>query len=55
MIALGKKVFYEQVELPMAKAYEIASEAMACNMMLQDTAEGVGAFIEKRNPNWPAR
>ena len=55
VIALGKKVFYEQVELPMAKAYEIASEAMACNMMLQDTAEGVGAFIEKRNPNWPAR
>ncbi|OGA16142.1 MAG: enoyl-CoA hydratase [Betaproteobacteria bacterium RIFCSPLOWO2_02_FULL_66_14] len=51
-IALGKKVFYEQIELPIGQAYDIASEAMACNMMLDDTAEGVGAFIAKRKPNW---
>lgn len=52
VIALGKKVFYEQVELPMEQAYAIASEAMACNMMLDSTAEGVGAFIDKRKPRW---
>ncbi|HZR70526.1 MAG TPA: enoyl-CoA hydratase [Burkholderiales bacterium] len=52
VIALGKKVFYEQVELSMTQAYEVASEAMACNMMLDDTAEGVSAFIAKRKPNW---
>jgi len=52
VIALGKKVFYEQVEMPIEQAYGVASEAMACNMMLADTAEGVGAFIAKRKPNW---
>lgn len=51
-VALGKKVFYEQIELPIAQAYGVASEAMACNMMMEDTAEGVSAFVAKRKPDW---
>ena len=52
VIAFGKKVFYQQVEMPMAKAYDVAADAMACNMMMEDAAEGVGAFIAKRKPDW---
>ena len=52
VIAFGKKVFYQQVEMPMAKAYGIAADAMACNVMMEDAAEGVGAFIAKRKPDW---
>lgn len=52
VIAFGKKVFYQQVEMPMAGAYDVAADAMACNMMMDDTAEGVDAFIAKRKPAW---
>lgn len=52
VIAFGKKVFYQQVEMPMAKAYDVAADAMACNMMMEETAEGVDAFISKRKPDW---
>ena len=51
-VALGKKVFYQQIEMPIEKAYDIATDAMACNMMMEDTAEGVGAFIARRKPGW---
>lgn len=49
---LGKGLFYKQLELPLAQAYQQASTAMACNMMEEDTSEGIDAFIDKRKPNW---
>jgi len=52
VVALGKRFFYEQVEQGIADAYAIASEGMACNMMLEDAAEGFDAFLEKRKPEW---
>jgi enoyl-CoA hydratase/carnithine racemase len=51
-IAAGKKLFYQQIEQGMTNAYESAGASMACNMMAQDTIEGIDAFIEKRPPNW---
>lgn len=51
-VALGKELFYRQAELPIAVAYEAASETMARNMMLEEALEGVQAFIDKRQPNW---
>lgn len=51
-IAMGKKLFYEQIEMGTAAAYQLASNTMACNMMEADTLEGVQAFIDKRPPNW---
>jgi len=53
-IALGKQLFYRQVESGTAAAYEDAGRTMACNMMEPATLEGVQAFIEKRKPDWPA-
>jgi enoyl-CoA hydratase/carnithine racemase len=51
-IAIGKKAFYRQVELPLAEAYRVGTEAIIENMMHRDAVEGIGAFIEKRKPVW---
>ncbi len=48
----GKEMFYRQLEMPLADAYQLAGQAMACNMMAPDTVEGIDAFIEKRAPAW---
>jgi enoyl-CoA hydratase/carnithine racemase len=51
-IAVGKNLFYQQIEQPIAQAYEQAGAVMACNMMHETAQEGVQAFIEKRPPRW---
>jgi enoyl-CoA hydratase/carnithine racemase len=52
VVSIGKKFFYEQVEKGLTGAYALASEGMACNMMLLDAAEGIDAFIARRKPDW---
>ena len=49
-IAMGKGLFYRQIEAGMEAAYEDAWQTMACNMMDADALEGVQAFIDKRAP-----
>jgi enoyl-CoA hydratase/carnithine racemase len=51
-VAIGKEAFYRQVELPTADAYRYAADIMVRNMMARDAEEGIGAFIEKRAPEW---
>ena len=51
-IAMGKQLFYRQLEMGIAAAYQLAGETMACNMMDEAALEGVQAFIEKRAPLW---
>jgi enoyl-CoA hydratase/carnithine racemase len=51
-VAIGKKLFYEQLEQPIEAAYLNAENAMACNMMDESALEGVQAFIDKRKPAW---
>ena len=53
-LALGKALFYRQLEGGIAAAYDDAARTMACNMMDESALEGVQAFIEKRTPAWPA-
>jgi enoyl-CoA hydratase/carnithine racemase len=53
-LAMGKELFYMQLETGIEKAYEYASQTMACNMMDNSALEGVQAFIEKRKPDWSA-
>ncbi|WP_374400935.1 enoyl-CoA hydratase [Niveibacterium sp.] len=54
-IAVGKRFFYRQLEMGIEAAYQIAAETMACNMMAEDAAEGIDAFIAKRPPVWRGR
>ena len=52
-LALGKQLFYRQLEVGMQAAYDDAAHTMACNMMDASALEGVQAFIDKRKPAWP--
>ncbi|WP_407174788.1 enoyl-CoA hydratase [Bradyrhizobium sp. STM 3562] len=54
-IKLGKTAFYRQAEMNLADAYRYAAEVMTENMMARDAEEGIGAFIEKREPKWQDR
>jgi enoyl-CoA hydratase/carnithine racemase len=51
-IKLGKAAFYRQADMSLADAYRYAAEVMTENMMARDAEEGIGAFIEKREPTW---
>lgn len=51
-LAIGKQLFYQQLELPISQAYAQAAQVMADNMMLADTQEGIDAFMQKRVPSW---
>jgi enoyl-CoA hydratase/carnithine racemase len=51
-IAMGKALFYRQLEEGIEAAYRDAGQTMACNMMDAAALEGVQAFIDKRAPDW---
>jgi len=51
-VKIGKAAFYRQAEMSLSEAYPYASEVMTENMMARDAEEGIGAFIEKREPKW---
>jgi enoyl-CoA hydratase/carnithine racemase len=51
-LAIGKEAFYQQIEMALADAYDYAAGAMVENMMNAESKEGIGAFVEKRAPEW---
>lgn len=51
-LATGKRAYYAQRDMPLAQAYAYASGVMVDNMLARDAEEGIGAFIEKRAPQW---
>lgn len=51
-VAMGKALFYQQRELGIEAAYQLASQTMAVNMMDEAAQEGFLAFTEKRDPQW---
>lgn len=53
-VAMGKALFYRQLEHGIEAAYLDAGQTMACNMMDEAALEGVQAFIDKRAPDWKA-
>jgi enoyl-CoA hydratase/carnithine racemase len=54
-VKIGKEAFYRQLEMSLADAYRYASDVMVENMLARDAEEGIGAFIDKRSPNWEDR
>ncbi|MBV8897006.1 MAG: enoyl-CoA hydratase [Acidobacteriaceae bacterium] len=51
-VEIGKKAYYEQIELDLHGAYDYAKEVMTRNALAQDAQEGISAFLEKRTPCW---
>ena len=51
-VAMGKALVYQQRELGLAAAYQLAGQTMAANMMDEAAQEGARAFAEKRKPRW---
>ncbi|MBL6077511.1 enoyl-CoA hydratase [Belnapia sp. T18] len=54
-VRMGKRGFNAQAALPLAEAYEAAGRVMVENLLAEDAAEGIGAFIGKRRPEWRHR
>ena len=52
MIALGKKFYYQQLEMGLTQALDQGGQVMVDNLQLQDAQEGIAAFVEKRRPQW---
>lgn len=51
-VRIGKRAFYDQLQLPLDKAYEMTGAVMVENMLDRDTSEGIAAFLDKRKPDW---
>lgn len=51
-VRIGKRAFYDQINLPLDQAYALTGQVMVENMLWRDTDEGITAFIEKRKPDW---
>jgi enoyl-CoA hydratase/carnithine racemase len=54
-VKIGKEAFYRQREMNLADAYKLTIDVMVDNMLARDAEEGIGAFIEKREPDWEDR
>ncbi len=51
-IELGKRAFYEQLDLELPLAYQVTERIMIENAKSPDAIEGMKAFLEKREPKW---
>jgi enoyl-CoA hydratase/carnithine racemase len=49
-VAAGKRAFYQQMDLGLAKAYDLASGVISASFAHQEGREGMDAFIDKRPP-----
>jgi len=52
VVALGKRAFYQQLQMPRPMAYAHTQEVMCANAGAPDAQEGMKAFLEKRPPKW---
>ncbi|MBV9259804.1 MAG: enoyl-CoA hydratase [Pseudolabrys sp.] len=55
VVKIGKQAFYQQRELSLEDAYKYTVDVMVENMLFGDAEEGIGAFIDKRDPKWEDR
>ena len=54
-VKLGKQAVQRQAAMSLAEAYDHAARVMVENMLTADAEEGIGAFLDHRQPNWRGR
>jgi enoyl-CoA hydratase/carnithine racemase len=54
-VRIGKSMYRNQHGMNLCDAYDYAGKIMAQNMMAEDVAEGIDAFVQKRHPQWKGR
>ena len=47
-VRVGKRAFYEQLEMPLAEAYAHAGRVMTQNMLARAAEEGIAAFLDRK-------
>jgi enoyl-CoA hydratase/carnithine racemase len=52
-LKIGKEAFYRQLDMTLEEAYRYTVSVMVENMLDREAEEGIGAFLDKREPNWP--
>lgn len=55
VVALGRQAFYTAEDLPLDAALDLLHVGLTAVAMTDDAAEGVAAFVEKREPRWTNR
>src|SRR5438445_93851 len=55
VVAIGKRAFYRQLQMPQPLAYDYAQDVMSLNAAAADAQEGMKAFLEKRPAKWCGR
>lgn len=55
LMRLGKDAMFDQLDLPLAQAFELLRHNLALALSTEDMKEGVQAFFEKREPEWKGR
>ena len=55
VVAIGKRAFYRQLQMPQPLAYDYAQDVMSLNAAAADAQEGMKAFLEKRPAHWCGR
>ena len=54
-MALGLEAFYRQSDMDYQDALPYLGEMLMKALSTEDAAEGLSAFLEKREPRWPGR
>jgi enoyl-CoA hydratase/carnithine racemase len=52
VVGIGKEAFYAQIDRDQRSAYDYTKTVMTMNALAADAQEGIGAFLEKRQPVW---
>ena len=55
VLGIGKEAFYAQIDRDRHAAYDYTKTVMTMNALAADAQEGIGAFLEKRQPTWTGR
>jgi len=51
-VAAGKRGFYQQMDMDLTRAYELAGQIISSDFAHPEGREGADAFIQKRDPSW---